>query len=86
MTIRPAWWLLTLGTAGAMFAVGRPRSVAGLLTLGAFLFGATHVPPTGPLGAACFFAAAVLLEFGPATTTVTHPSGLARTAEVERSR
>jgi hypothetical protein len=69
-----------------MFAVGRPRSVAGLLTLAAFLFGATHVPPTGPLGATCFFVAVVLLEFGLAKAPATHLSSLARTAEVERSR
>jgi hypothetical protein len=46
-----------------MFAVGRPGAIAALLTLAAFLFGATHVPPTGPLGAACFLMAALVLEF-----------------------
>jgi hypothetical protein len=86
VSIRPAWWLITLGAAGAMFAVGRPRSVAGLLTLAAFSFGATHVPPTGPLGAACLLAAAVLLEFGLAKTPATHRSDLAGTAQVEHSQ
>jgi hypothetical protein len=61
--ITPAWWLVTLAAAGVMFAVGRPGAIAALLTLAAFLFGATHVPPTGPLGAACFLLAALLLEF-----------------------
>ena len=28
------------------------------------LFGASHVPRTGPMGAACFLVAAGLLEFG----------------------
>ena len=62
-SINPVWWLVTIGAALAMFAVAKPRSVPALLTLAALLFGAAHVPPTGPLGAACFLAAAVLIEF-----------------------
>jgi len=59
------WWLITIGMAVAMFLVARPAIPAGLLVLAASLFGATHAPPTGPLGAACFLAAAAYLELAP---------------------
>jgi hypothetical protein len=64
INIMPTWWLMTFVSAAAMLAVGRPGIVAAMLTLAGLLFGAAHVPPTGPLGAACLLAAAVLLEFG----------------------
>jgi hypothetical protein len=65
LTIQPGWWVVTGGSTLAPAAVARPRAVVGLLTLAGALFGASHVPPTGPLGAACFLGAAVILEFGP---------------------
>jgi hypothetical protein len=52
----------------AIFA--RPRAPAALLTLAGALFGATHVRPTGPMGAACFLAAAALLALGSDRTDV----------------
>jgi hypothetical protein len=64
MSIRPAWWLVTFGLALVMFLVCRPRMPAALLVLAGSLFGALHVPPTGPLGAACFLAAALWVQFG----------------------
>jgi len=62
VTITRAWWLLTLGMAALMFLVGKPRMTGTLLILAGAFFGAYHVPPTGPLGATCFLAAAVLIE------------------------
>jgi len=63
VTITPAWWLVTAGMGLAMFAIGRPRIPSALLTLAGALFGALHVTPTGPLGAACFLGAALYVEF-----------------------
>jgi hypothetical protein len=57
-----AWWLVTLGMGLAMFLASRGSLPAGLLVLAGSLFGAAHVPPTGPLGAACFLAAAAYQE------------------------
>jgi hypothetical protein len=65
MTATPAWWLVTLASGVVMLVVCRPGIAAGLLTLAALCFGAAHVPPTGPLGAACFLVAALVLEFKP---------------------
>jgi hypothetical protein len=48
-----------------MFLAARPAIPAGLLVLAASLVGATHASPTGPLGAACFLAAAGYLELAP---------------------
>lgn len=62
VSIRPAWWLVTLATSGVMILVSRPRITAGALTLSASLFGAAHVTPTGPLGAACFLLAALYID------------------------
>jgi hypothetical protein len=47
----------------AMFALCKPHIVGGLLTLAGALFGAQHLPPTGPLGAACLLAAALYAAF-----------------------
>ena len=58
VTITSVWWLITLRLGGLMFAVGKPRIPCGLLTLAGALFRSPHVPPTGPLGAACIVAAA----------------------------
>jgi hypothetical protein len=57
-----SWWLLTLSMAAVMFFVSRPALAPTLLVLAGSFFGAAHIPPTGPLGAACFLAAAVLVE------------------------
>jgi hypothetical protein len=62
MTIRSVWWLVTLGSSILMFLIGKPRVPGALLTLAGILFGAMHVPPTGPLGVACFIGAAAYLE------------------------
>jgi hypothetical protein len=62
VSIRPAWWFVTLATSAVMILVSKPRITAGALTLSASLFGATHVTPTGPLGAACFLVAALYIE------------------------
>jgi hypothetical protein len=70
LTIRPAWWLVTIATALLIAAVARPRAPAALLALAGSLFGATHVPPTGLMGAACFLGAAVLFERGSDRTDV----------------
>jgi hypothetical protein len=63
VTITRGWWMVTLGIGIVMFAVGRPRVTGGLLPLAGALFGASHVTPTGPLGAACFLVAAWYHEF-----------------------
>jgi hypothetical protein len=54
------WWLITIGMGVVMFAVGKPRIPAALLTLAGSLFGASHVTPTGPLAMLCFLGAAAL--------------------------
>ena len=64
MSATPAWWLTTLAAGVVMLVIAKPGVVTALLTLAALLFGAAHVPPTGPLGALCFLAAAVLLDLG----------------------
>lgn len=63
VTITPAWWPVTAGMGLVMLAIGKPRVTGALLTLAGALFGALHVTPTGPLGAACFLAAALYIEF-----------------------
>jgi hypothetical protein len=61
-TVSTGWWLV-VGLIGlAMVVVGKPRVVALLLSWAAVLFGAAHPMPTGPLGLACFFFAAVYVE------------------------
>jgi hypothetical protein len=61
-TISFAWWLVLIGVALAMFIAGKPRVPAVLLVLAGALFSAAHPMPTGPLGLACFFGAAVYIE------------------------
>jgi hypothetical protein len=51
-----------LGLAAGLGAACRPRAPAVLLGLAAGLFGAQHVPPTGPLGLLCLAAAAAYVE------------------------
>jgi hypothetical protein len=64
-TIKIAWWFVVAVVGLAMLAVSNPRVPCALLVLAAALFGATHTMPTGPLGLACFFGAAVYTEFFP---------------------
>jgi len=81
MSATPARWLTTLASGLVMLVIAKPGVVTALLTLAALLFGAAHVPPTGPLGALCFLAAAVLLELDLARPLASrssegHPSRL----------
>jgi len=80
MSATPAWWLATLASGVVMLVIAKPRVATALLTLAALLFGAAHVPPTGPLGALCFLGAALLLELGLAgiasRSSERHPSRL----------
>jgi hypothetical protein len=63
VTITSAWWMVTIGVGLVMFLIGKPRATGALLPLSGALFGALHVTPTGPLGAACFLGAALYVEF-----------------------
>ncbi|MBX5451628.1 MAG: hypothetical protein IRZ24_16320 [Thermogemmatispora sp.] len=56
------WWGAVALVALAVLGLNRGRPVATLLALAAMLFGTTHVIPYGPLGAACFLAAALWLQ------------------------
>jgi hypothetical protein len=66
MTIPLTWWLIVLGMGLMTFLIAKPRVPTTLLVLSAALFGASHVPPTGPLGMLCFLAAAGYINL-PAT-------------------
>ena len=63
VTITSAWWMVTIGLGLVMLLIGKPRATGALLPLSGALFGALHVTPTGPLGAACFLVAALYVEF-----------------------
>jgi hypothetical protein len=54
-----SWWLIVAAMGVATFLLAKPRIPAALLVLSAALFGASHVPPTGPLGMLCFLGAVV---------------------------
>jgi hypothetical protein len=64
-TISTAWWVVIVLIGLVTLAVGKPRLPAVLLVLAAALFGAAHPMPTGPLGLACFFGAALCTELKP---------------------
>ena len=64
-TISQVWWLVLVAIGLATFVVARPRLPALLLVWAGVLFGAAHIRPTGPLGLACLFGAALYVEFGP---------------------
>lgn len=49
--------------AVALGMVVRPRLAVGLLVMAAYLFGVSHAPPNGPSAMACYFVAALQLEF-----------------------
>jgi hypothetical protein len=59
----PVWWGAVAAVGAIALLVGRPRLPVGMLILAAVLFGATHVPPFGPLGMLCFVTAAAWLTF-----------------------
>jgi hypothetical protein len=63
VTITTAWWLVTIAVGVVMSLIGKPRVTSALLALSGALFGAQHVTPTGPLGAACFLGAAAYVKF-----------------------
>jgi len=49
--------------AVALGMVVQPRLAVGLLVMAAYLFGISHAPPYGPSAMACYFVAALQLEF-----------------------
>jgi hypothetical protein len=56
---------LILLLAIAVGLLARPHLATGLLVMAAFLFAVDHAPPTGPAALACYFVAALQLEFFP---------------------
>ena len=56
------WWLIVAGIGVVTLLSAKPRVPTALLVLSAALFGASHVPPTGPLGMLCFLGAAIYLR------------------------
>jgi hypothetical protein len=56
---------LILLLAVAVGLLARPHLATGLLVMAAFLFSVDHAPPTGPAALACYFVAALQLEFFP---------------------
>jgi hypothetical protein len=58
----PVWLAAIMATSVAFGFAVRPHLPAGLLLMASFLFSATHAPPFGPAGLACFFLAVVQLE------------------------
>lgn len=58
-------WLarVVLFLAIALALSVRPRLAAGFLVMAAFLFSEDHAPPFGPAAMACYFVAALQLEF-----------------------
>ena len=67
----PIWWTIVLAISILFGLVLKPRLPVSLLILASFLFGASHTPPFGPLGIACFFLAALQREFVLWKTTST---------------
>jgi hypothetical protein len=63
--------ILLLAIAVALLV--RPRLAAGLLVMAAYLFSVDHAPPTGPAAMACYFVAALQLEFFPEHTPLAEP-------------
>lgn len=72
-------WLIGMLTLSLVFSLAlKPHFTAGFLVLAAFLFGASHAPPFGPLGMACFFLAVFWLELlqlriPKESSTIGHP-------------
>jgi hypothetical protein len=65
------WWVAVAILGLAVLVLSRLHPPAALLTLAAMLFGTTHVIPYGPLGAACFLAAALWLQLSTRRTVRT---------------
>jgi hypothetical protein len=65
-----SWWLIVVLMGVATFLIAKPRVPAALLVLAAALFGASHVPPTGPLGMLCFLGAAAYVSLNTEPTAV----------------
>lgn len=61
---------LILLLAIALGLVARPHVAVGLLVMAAYLLSVDHAPPTGPAAMACYFVAALLLEFFPQKTSL----------------
>jgi hypothetical protein len=64
--VSPAWLsriILLLAIALALSV--RPRLAPGLLVMAAFFLSVDHAPPFGPAAMACYFVAAIQLEFFP---------------------
>jgi len=79
------WWLITIGMGLAVFVIGKSRVPTTLLVLAGSLFGASHVPPTGPLGMLCFLGAALYLEFVKKQPGKLQPADLTTLANPIRS-
>ena len=62
---------LVLFLAIALGLLVRPRLAAGLLVMAAYLLASDHAPPTGPVAMACYFVAALQLEFFPEKAPLT---------------
>ncbi len=56
------WLIGVIGAAIALKRSGAPYFSIVLLITSGFLFGLAHVPPTGPLGMACFFIAVAFIN------------------------
>jgi hypothetical protein len=56
------WAIGVIGAAIALGKAGAPRLSVVLLIASGILFGLAHVPPTGPLGMACFFIAVARID------------------------
>ena len=59
------WSRLILLLAVAVGLLVRPHLAGGLLVMAAYFFSVDHAPPTGPVALACYFVAALQLEFFP---------------------
>lgn len=57
-----AWWVIVLMLSITLGLASVPRLAVTFLVLASLLFGASHVPPFGPLGLTCFFVAVLQLE------------------------
>ncbi|MBE3568056.1 MAG: hypothetical protein IMW90_20255 [Thermogemmatispora sp.] len=79
------WWGAVGVVAVAVLALNRWRPAAALLALAAMLFGTTHVIPYGPLGAACFLAAALWLQLSRRSVADAEEQGVAQAGAASSS-
>ena len=77
ITTIPVDWLarIVLLLAIALGLLVRPHLAPGLLVMAAFLFCEDHAPPFGPAAMACYFVAAVQLEFFPENDSLVEQDG-----------